>query len=283
MSSQAVAIVTGAAGGMGRACARTFGRTQTLVLMDINEAGLKAFAAGLEEEGYTVAAAIAGDLAEQSVVDEVVGKAREAGRLRTVMHTAGLSPALAPWDAILRTNVSATERLLRAVEEKLEPGLAAVLIASMAGIMAQAVPEIDAVMDASLADDFLQRAGPLLEQHTNPANPAGRAGTAYSHSKRTVMRICELRARSWGRKDARIMSISPGMISTPMGRAEQRATELSARLAAAAPMGRQGTPLDIAAAAAFLASDAAGFVTGCDLLVDGGLTAGPGARRLRLD
>ena len=84
--------------------------------------------------------------------------------------------------------------------------------------------------------------------------------------------MCESRAAAWGRKGARIVSISPGTIWTPMGRQEADSNPRVEAMVAATPTGRWGTSLDIAAAAAFLASAEASFVTGCDLPVDGGLT-----------
>jgi NAD(P)-dependent dehydrogenase (short-subunit alcohol dehydrogenase family) len=272
MSQSDIAIITGATGGMGRACARELGRGQTLVLTDIERKRLEDFAAGLREEGYRVGGVVAGDLSDAPVAGEVVEQARSLGRLRAVIHTAGLSPALATWDRILRANVVATELLLTALEAGLDEDFAAVLLASMAGHMAPADPALDALLAAPLADGFLQSAEALLEQRRRAEDPFGLASPAYGASKRAVIRMCEARATAWGACRARIVSISPGTIWTPMGRAEEKANPAAAAVVAATPMGRWGSPLDIAAAAAFLASDAAGFITGCDLRIDGGVT-----------
>jgi NAD(P)-dependent dehydrogenase (short-subunit alcohol dehydrogenase family) len=272
-----VAIVTGACGGMGRACARELGRRHVLILTDINVGPLEAFAVALRQEGYDVGAAIAGDLAEPQTAPDVVGAARVCGGLRSVVHTAGLSPALAPWDRILCANLVATERLLLTLEEKLEAGLAAVLIASMAGHMAPADPALDGALERPLADDLAEVVGPLLDPYARPGDPFGRASPAYSASKRAIIRMCERRAVAWGEHRARLVSISPGTIWTPMGRKEAETNPAAAAVADATPMGRWGSPLDIAAAVAFLTSDAASFITGCDLRIDGGVT--PALRR----
>ena len=176
------------------------------------------------------------------------------------------------WEAILRANLVATEHLLRAFEPQLEPQSVAVLIASMAGHIAPAAPEIDAVLDEPLAEDLLQRMQPLLQAVSRQGDPNGLAGSAYSCSKRAVIRMVERRAKAWGERGARIVSISPGMIWTPMGRREVETGPGAAAIVDATPVGRWGTPMDIANAVDFLVSDLAGFISGCDLRVDGGVT-----------
>jgi len=267
-----LAIITGACGGIGRACARAFGQTSALVLTDVDAKRLEAFAESLGEEGYSIAGTVAGDLSETTVVSALVGAARSKGRLRAVVHTAGLSPALAKWDQILLANVVATEHLLLALEDALEEGLAAVLIASMAAHMAPRDAALDDLLAHPLADGFLEAAKPLLEPYNQTGDAFGLAGPAYGQSKRAVIRTCEARAPAWGKRGARIASISPGTIWTPMGRREAETNPGAAAVVAATPAGRWGSPQDIAAAAAFLASDAATFITGTDLRVDGGVT-----------
>ena len=92
-------------------------------------------------------------------------------------------------------------------------------------------------------------------------------------SKRGVLRLCERKAAHWGQRGARIVSISPGLILTPMGRKELAETAGAAELNDAAPAGRSGMAMDITLAAKFLASEEASFITGTDLRVDGGSTA----------
>jgi NAD(P)-dependent dehydrogenase (short-subunit alcohol dehydrogenase family) len=262
------AIITGAAGGMGRACARLFGTTHDLILTDAAAEALKGFAEGLEADGYTVLAAHGGDLGEHPALSALTGQI-EARAPFTLIHTAGLSPSLADWRAIMAVNLIATEKLLRAVEPLLAAGSSAVLIASVAGHMSPALPEAKALLADPLAPGFLDGIGALIEGMATGA-PAGMGGLSYMLSKQAVLDIVERRAASWGARGSRIVSISPGMILTPMGRTELAATQGANELADATPAGRLGTAADIALAAQFLASDAAGFITGCDLKVDGG-------------
>jgi NAD(P)-dependent dehydrogenase (short-subunit alcohol dehydrogenase family) len=264
-------LITGAAGGMGRACARLFGATKDLVLTDASAASLTEFVTEIEAEGLTVFSSHAGDLGSNELISALTKDVAGALPL-TLIHTAGLSPALAPARPIMAINLVATVKLLNAVEPILRPGSVAILIASMAGHMIPSIPDALAILADPLATDFMDRIMHLVD--TMSANaPAGAAGTSYSLSKQAVISLVEQRALSWGQRGARIVSISPGLILTPMGRKELTDTVGAMQLNEMAPAGRPGVAADIALAARFLASDEASFITGCDLRVDGGGTA----------
>ena len=109
-----VSVVTGAAGAMGSACAQTLGASSdVLLLTDRDEAGLAATAAVLEAEGTTVVT-IVGDVADPLVIDALVRQVTAYGRLRALVHTAGLSPSMAGWEEILRVDLAGVARLLDA-------------------------------------------------------------------------------------------------------------------------------------------------------------------------
>jgi NAD(P)-dependent dehydrogenase (short-subunit alcohol dehydrogenase family) len=258
---------------MGSACARLLGRRYRLVLSDINEARLARSADALRADGYDIAGCVPGDLTDEIALARLTAAARAAGVLGALVHTAGLSPALAEWDQIIRTNLVATALLLDAFEPALGPGACAVLIASMAGHGAPRDPDLDAIADAPRAPDLLQRLQPYLQARTRPGDAFGLKTPAYSVSKRAVIRMAEARAVAWGARGARIVSISPGTIFTPMGRAENDVNPAAAAVVKATPVGRWGMPMDIASAVEFLVSDVAGFITGTDLRVDGGVMA----------
>src|SRR5579863_1194064 len=124
-------LITGAAGGMGRACARLFGATHDLVLTDVTAASLDGFAGELRRDGYSVVAC-AGDLSDDALLETLVQEVLGEQPL-TLIHTAGLSPSLGDWKAIMQLNLVATELLLRALESVMVPGSVGVLIASSAG------------------------------------------------------------------------------------------------------------------------------------------------------
>jgi NAD(P)-dependent dehydrogenase (short-subunit alcohol dehydrogenase family) len=263
------ALITGAAGGMGRACARLFGNTQDLVLADASP-NLPRFAEELVAEGYTVIGTHTGDLGSDSLLGAITADLGGDKPL-TLIHTAGLSPSLATAEAIMAVNLVATVKLLDAIEPHLRPGSAAVLIASSAGYLMPQIPDATALMDNPLAPDFMPRIGALIEA-MGKGDAYTMAGISYSLSKQAVHLLVQKRALSWGPRGARITSISPGMILTPMGRKEVE-TPGGAMMQNAAPLGRPGVAADIALAAHFLAGDTASFITGCDLLVDGGSVA----------
>lgn len=269
--TQRILLLTGAAGGMGRACARLLGADHDLVLTDVSAPALAAFADELTQEGYRVREARAGDLGDDALLQALAADLGGAAPF-TLLHTAGLSPALADWRRIMEVNLQASVRLLDAVEPILRPGSVGILIASVAGHMTPPVPEIQSLLDQPLAPDFLDRLGPVIEGMSTDG-PANAEGLSYCFSKQAVIRLVEQRARKWGQGGARIASISPGLILTPMGRRELAETKGAAETRDAAPVGRAGRAMDIALAAQFLASEAASFVTGCDLRVDGGSVA----------
>jgi NAD(P)-dependent dehydrogenase (short-subunit alcohol dehydrogenase family) len=232
-------------------------------------------ARSLETEGHEVVARHAGDYAERGVAAAAVAAARAGGPLGAVVHTAGLSPVQASWDRIVCTNIVATEELLQAIEADTTHPLAVVLIASMAAHSAAArppQPELYALFEDALREDVVERAGPLLEGLAAPGDSHGMAMMAYSYTKYAVMRTAWKRAPIWARANRRIMTISPGVVSTPMGLAEM-ARNPAARAAADAQPINSITGEDIANTAAFLVSDEARAISGSDILVDGALAA----------
>ncbi|MFA7586867.1 MAG: SDR family oxidoreductase [Novosphingobium sp.] len=263
-------LITGAAGGMGRACARLIGLTHDLVLNDVAAPGLEAFAAELERDGYTVSAAIAGDTCDDDVLARLVS-ALDRGQPFAVVHTAGVSPSLGDWQTIMRVNMAGTVQLMEALEPLVVPGTVAVLIASTAGHLFPYAPEADAVLLSSPRDELVSRMAPFVEGMAAQAGkPEAAGGIAYSFSKRGVLRYAERKAMDWGPQGGRVVSISPGLMLTPMGRKELENSAGAKATLDAAPVGRPGTALDIAMVARFLIGPEADFISGSDIRVDGG-------------
>jgi NAD(P)-dependent dehydrogenase (short-subunit alcohol dehydrogenase family) len=268
-----LAVVTGAAGGIGRAVARRLGARYRLVLADVAADPVGALRDALVEEGYDVAIAAVADIGSRHSVDDLAAEVARTGTLGTVVHTAGLSPALADWQRIVEVNLTGTAHVLDAFLQLAVPGSSVVCLASVAAYTFPASPEADALLDDPYQPDLTARLEPLLRRLDVDGTEFSFAVKAYGASKRGVIRLVERRAGDWARRGARIVSISPGTVLTPMGRAEHEANPLAAAAANVTPLRRRGMPADIAAAADFLTSDLAGYITGADLRVDGGIVA----------
>jgi len=268
-----ITLITGACGGMGKACSRLFGQYRRLFLCDVNSERLNAFGDELCAEGYTVVAAVSLDIGDNRAVAELVSLLPGPGQVVNLIHTAGLSPTLAGWDAIMRTNYAGTCYLLDAMAPMLHKDFVAVCIASVAGHMVPASSALDRALDGVASPDFDAGIAAVLRELTPDGDDFQLAGTSYNTSKYGVIRHCERLASAWLRKGARLVTISPGIIATPMGRKEVTSNPQADSLAAVAPEIPQATAMDIARVAEFLCSPQARFITGTDLRVDGGIVA----------
>jgi NAD(P)-dependent dehydrogenase (short-subunit alcohol dehydrogenase family) len=253
-------------GGMGQAIARRLGAGKTVLLADYNDETLQAAAAELSADGHDVHTRTV-DVASAESVRALAKDAAALGRVTQVAHTAGLSPSQADAPAVLAVDLLGVALVLDEFVDVIAPGGAGVVIASMAGHMFPALaPEQELALAQTPAADLLQL--PFISQLTEP-------GLAYGIAKQANHVRVRAASVAWGRRGARINSISPGIISTPMGQQELNSPlgdGMRAMIAMSAA-GRVGTPDDIAAAAAFLLGPDASFITGTDVLVDGGVVA----------
>jgi NAD(P)-dependent dehydrogenase (short-subunit alcohol dehydrogenase family) len=270
-----VLVVVGA-GGMGAAIGRRLGAGRTLVLADFNEAGLRRVAASLRGDGYDVHTQVV-NVTDRTSVAALADYAASLGPVTAIAHTAGVSPEQAPVAAILAVDLLGTAIVLDEFARVVAAGGAGVVISSMGGYFTNLPPEIEQQL-ASTPTDAL----PGLE-FLSPKNLTS-SGAAYSIAKRGNQLRVRAAAPAWGDKGARINSISPGIISTPMGQLElagTAGTRMKAMLDASSAK-RLGTPEDIATATEFLLDPRASFITGTDLLVDGGVVAALRGGRLSL-
>ncbi|CAN5291057.1 SDR family oxidoreductase [soil metagenome] len=263
-----VVVVVGV-GGMGEAIARRQGTGRHVVLADFSTEVLERVADVLRGEGYAVTAHPV-DVSDRASVAALATAAAAIGPVTQVAHTAGLSPVQASVEAILRVDLAGVAFALEEFGRVVAPGGAGVVIASMAGTMTvgRLPAEIEGALALTPADELLSL--PFLQPGAVP-DP----GAAYGMAKRANQLRVQAASLAWGARGARVNTISPGVISTPMGRQELagQSGAFMRTMVDASGTGRLGTPADIAAAAAFLLGPEASFVTGTDLLVDGGVIA----------
>ncbi|WP_040948910.1 SDR family oxidoreductase [Gorillibacterium massiliense] len=259
-----VYVITGGTGGMGKAIAARMGKLGKLLLADVNEDRLKQTADELAAQGITAVSTKKVDIANELQVNELAALAEELGELGAIIHTAGLSPTMADARKILEVNAIGTALILKAFLPLAVPGSVAVCVASMA---AHATPRNEAYTNI-LADPLAPHFMDQMETFTE-----GNPGAAYGLSKLGVLLMVEDQAWAWGQKGARIVSVSPGTINTPMGRQEASKQEMMKVMLDNTPLMRVGDASEIASAVQFLCSVESSYITGTDLLVDGGTTS----------
>lgn len=263
-----LALVIGG-GGMGMSAARRLGQSHRVVLASQSAAKNAGRQAALREDGID-AVAVQCDVTDAESVAELAEFVAGRGPLRTLAHVAGLSPSMGDWHQVLSVNLIGTALMERACLALAVPGTAAVFVSSSAGHLATPPrPDIAAILDDPLMPGFFGRLDEVIA--SGEQTPL----QAYRLSKWALNRMCRRRAAAWGAKGARIVSMSPGPIATPMGARELQgpSREVKLKLMEKLPIGREGTMVETADAIEFLASDKASYITGTDLLVDGGIVA----------
>jgi NAD(P)-dependent dehydrogenase (short-subunit alcohol dehydrogenase family) len=267
MAADDVLVITGGAGGMGLACGRALADRGRLLLVDLSEEQLEHARTELNADGVRVET-LRCDVTSSADIAAVADRVRGMGHFRSLVHTAGVSPEMADARVVLDVDLLGTVRITDALFPLVVPGSSAILIGSIAGY-SEVDPAVEKLLDDPLADGFFGTVEQALGQPLE-------SSTAYVLAKRGVIRLAERLAAPWGAKGGRTVAISPGLIDTPMGRLELERQPVIPLMIDVTPVKRPqqalpGRPEDIAATVAFLESDAAAFVSGCDIRVDGGL------------
>jgi NAD(P)-dependent dehydrogenase (short-subunit alcohol dehydrogenase family) len=252
-------VVIGAGSGMGAAVARVLAPRGRLIVADRDLAGVEAIAADLGGD----VTAMGCDITDQDQVDAMVAS---IDSLDALVLTAGLSGSMANGRRIFEVNLIGTARVLAAVEPRVRQGTVGVCFASMSGHRVPDHPELMQILDDPLSDRFFDA---FLELGMDPDQPQ----LAYPVSKRGVQRLARRLCSTWGARGARILSVSPGINDTPMNRLDESRHPIMADIIKASPLGRRGRPEEVANVVEFLTSDKASFMTGSDVLVDGGMVA----------
>ncbi|MBW1990237.1 MAG: SDR family oxidoreductase [Deltaproteobacteria bacterium] len=244
-----VAMVTGGGSGIGRAiCLRFAAEGARVVVGDIEEETAAATAEAVAaEHGPGRALPVACDVTKGSDLDKLVEAARALGRLDVVVHNAGMSDMgsvgdieyekwLTVMDVNLNSHVMLSQRVLPVLIG--QGGGRMIHVASAMGLMAH------------------------------------KMSAAYSVSKAGVVQLVKQMALDYGEENITVNAICPGIIHTRMTGFVLLDEEMKEFYESVTPLKRIGTPEDVAAVAAFLASDDASFITGAAIPVDGGVIAG---------
>jgi len=263
------AIITGGSGRIGLATARLLSRDHHVLITSASPDRLHDAVIELKEDGIEVEGVLC-DLTDPDSVDELFHRAAEIAPVRAVIHTAAISPHMGSAEMIVRLNATATANLVEAAYAVAGDGFVMVNVSSLAAHM------IPSTLRPALLYKLAGRSLPQFEKAlvtVSNALPTGlRTGVAYTLSKDFVTWLSKGQAARFGAKGARILSVSPGSTDTPMGRLEK--DHGAGDMADKSALKRFGRPEEIAEVLAFMAGDKAAYVTGIDVLVDGGARAG---------
>ncbi|MGP9490101.1 SDR family NAD(P)-dependent oxidoreductase [Glutamicibacter sp. AOP5-A2-7] len=263
-------IITGGTGGMGIATARLMGRDNRIVLADLDQTRLDDAVRELDMAGVDATGLVC-DIADKASVEHLFQCAvSEGSHVRAVVHAAGISPQMGTAERIARINATGTVNIAQAFLSRAATGDALVNVASTAG---HSIPKLlipsRAFRRAEQQPDVFEQA---IVKRARLVGPKLKAGLAYAISKNFVHWYSRFVAARFGELGARVVSVSPGSFDTAMGRLEEN--HGAGDLIKSAAIKRFGKPEEVAAVIAFCASEAPGYLTGIDILVDGGTKAG---------
>lgn len=261
-------IVVIGSGSIGQAIARRVGVGKHVLLADLREENALSAAEILSNAGYETSITTV-NVSSRESVHALVEKATALGNVTGVIHAAGVSPSQASPETILAVDLYGTALVLEEFGNVIAAGGSAVVIASQSGHRLGALTaEQNKALALTPTDKLLSLPFLQPDQVTDPLN-------AYQLSKRGNSLRVMAEAVRWGKCGARVNTISPGIIITPLAKDELSGPrgEGYRRMIDLCPSGRAGTPDEVGAVAALLMGQDGGFITGSDFLMDGGVTS----------
>ena len=275
---RSIYVITGAGSGMGFASAQCLAaEASVLLLCDRNEDSLTHSKTELQRFGACVETCLF-DVSDLDSVKACARRAASLGNIHAVIHAAGVTPANSTPEDILKTNGLGPRNIVKAFYPQMSEGGVMLLFGSNAAYnfdtipqMAPLVPKLNELYLHWDDPDFLSQMQSFLSNDMNL--PVGRAqgGMAYCLTKNFVSYFVKMNTRRFAAKGCRILSISPGSYLTPMHQAyiDNEAEGAKADLESI-PLGRLGHPYEMGELVKFLCSPGAGYLTGVDILADGG-------------
>ena len=262
-----VVILTGA-GQIGMAIARRISAGKKLVIGDKSVANGEAITQIMVEAGFD-AIFVECDLSSRDSIKNLIAEAKKYGEIAHLINAAGVSPSQAPIEAVLKVDLYGTAVLLEEVGKVIKDGGSGVTISSQSGYrMEQLGAEKDKALAMTDTEELLNLDFLQPENIKNTLH-------AYQLAKRANGKRVMYEAVRWGERGARINAISPGIIVTPLAIDEFNGLrgDFYKNMFAKSPAGRPGCADEVAALAELIMGPAGAFITGSDLLIDGGATA----------
>lgn len=260
-TAKKVMVITGAAGGIGRACAKAM-KDYTLVMTDYSQELVNEVTEELVGLGYD-AVGHACDITKKEEVERLREFALAQGHYSGLIHTAGVSGSGQDPKKVFTIDLVGTDIITNTFYGAATEGSALILFASIMGHTVPANPDYDEALRKPQQKNSFEKVAGFVN---------GDADMMYNFARRGVHLLCKDNAMRFGEKGARIVSLSPGVIMTPMAiKAAEEYPERMQQMKEMTPLGRNGTPEDIAQVVKFLVGKGAGFITGSDILVDGGI------------
>lgn len=262
-----VILWTGA-GQIGMAIARRLGHGKKIVVGDKNIENANTIAKIMKDAGFDVEA-FECDISSRESILNLIKKGQEYGEIAMLINSAGVSPSQAPIERILHVDLYGTAVLLEEVGKVIKEGGVGVTISSQSG---HRMEQLGAKIDEELATTPTEE---LLKLDVLQPENIKDTLHAYQLAKRCNEKRVMAESVKWGKRGARINSISPGIIVTPLAIDEFNGIrgDFYKNMFAKCPAGRPGTADEVANVAELLMTDKGAFITGADFLIDGGATA----------
>ena len=259
-------VVLIGSGQIGQAIARRVGSGRHIVLADLKQEHADQAARVLENTGFTTST-LAVDISSRSSILGLIDHAQQFGAIKYLINAAGVSPSQASVETILNVDLYGTAVLLEEFGKVIEADSSGIIISSQSGHRLGALPQEETDQLAMTPTEELLDL-PFLKAINDPLK-------AYQDSKRcNVLRVMA-EANNWGKRGATVNSISPGIVITPLANDELNGPRKEGyrKMLSLCPAGRAGTPDEIGDLAEFLMSHKGRFISGSDILIDGGTTA----------
>lgn len=252
---------------MGLAAAKLIGKNHRIVLVGRTPQKLDGALNELKELGIE-AEVFPCDVGDRASVQRLAAHAATLGSVKTVIHAAGMSPHMGSGEAIFNANAMGTIYINEEFSKIMVENSCIVDISSMSAYMMPEDKLPTAAYSLSLTDsaEFQIKILDILKDIPDITG----SNMGYIFSKHFVIWYAKQCACMYGNRGIRVLSVSPGTFETPMGELEG---DNASNLAKAGALGRLGKPEEIAELIAFIASDAASYLTGTDILCDGGTIA----------